>query len=354
MGGECWSFIADSVKHDDSLVIGKFSSIEGIVEIGKNVKIGNNVTISSTKSRIKIEDGVEISKGCTIMPDDFNDKGGLEIVIGEGAKLKRNVSVEGDVVIGPKCYLGIGTVIGKHCKLGEECQFRQYVTVAKYTVMGNRNIVYPFADIGSAPQGQYYEDKGTSVVIGDDNLIRELSVINRGSEKGGGVTRIGDKNKIYSQTHIAHDCTLGNNIEFVSISALAGHVTVCDHVRISGLAGIAQWLRIGEYAFIGGGSVITKNVPPYASVFGNPAQLKTVNKERMKRLQDDYRPLLKAVREAYNGVLWNPDVADGDLVARLKELGTEPAMLIAGFIESLSDKQRQNIYRGIKHGNQSS
>lgn len=316
--------------------LGYGSIVRGYVRIGENVTIGNGTYIVSNNSIVSIGDNSEIGDLNVIKEGDDDERNKrLNIVIGRNVKTKSRVSLENAVCVGNDVYIGTGCVLGRNIKVGDGCKLNQNVNLAKNTTIGKNNTIYECA-IGSAPQGAQYEAEG-EVIIGDNNTFREFLVMNRGSEKGGGKTVVGNNNNVFSQVHIAHDCRIGDNNEIVTMAGLAGHVVVGNHVRISGLVGVAQFLHIGDYSFIAGASGVTRNVPPYAVVSGNPAVLKTVNKERLRRISDSEKEcerILEQVRKAYE-IIEDRSIPDIHLAERLRGLETEPADVIARFSDSL-------------------
>lgn len=177
-------------------------------------------------------------------------------IIEEGAKLGDGVK------IGPYC------VIGKDVEIGDGCELMSHVVVTGYTRMGARNRVFPFSSIGQIPQDLKFHGEASRVEIGDDNQIRENVTINAGTEGGGMLTKIGDRNLLMAYVHIAHDCILGDENVLANCATLAGHVIVDNQAIIGGMTAVQQFVRIGRLAMIGGMSGITKDVAPYCLVAG--------------------------------------------------------------------------------------
>lgn len=203
-----------------------------------------------------------------------------------------------NVTIGPFCCIGPDVVIGDGCSL------QSHIVITGRTKLGANNRIFPFASIGQIPQDLKYNDEPSQTIIGDDNQIRESVTINAGTEGGGMVTRIGDRNLLMAYTHIAHDCLLGNQIVLANCATLAGHVEVADQAIIGGLSAIQQFVRIGRLAMIGGMSGVTKDVPPFCLLAGgyrsglsglNIVGLKRqgFTLERVGRLKEVYRLLLQ-------------------------------------------------------------
>jgi UDP-N-acetylglucosamine acyltransferase len=192
-------------------------------------------------------------------------------IIEEGAKIGENVK------IGPFC------VIGKHVKIGDGTELKSHVVIDGYTTIGKNNIIYPFASIGTAPQGLKFKGEASEVIIGDRNTIREYVTINPGTKDGTMITKVGNGCLLMIGTHIAHDCQVGNHCIFANNATLAGHVIVGDYAVIGGLSAVHQFVRIGKHAMIGGMSGVEHDVIPYGTVKGSRASLAGLNLVGMKR-----------------------------------------------------------------------
>lgn len=207
-------------------------------------------------------------------------------VIDPSARIADDVSIGPFSIIGPDVEIDSGTSIGPH------------VVINGPTRIGRDNRIFQFSSIGEIPQDKKYHGESSRLEIGDRNTIREFVTINRGTEDGGGVTRIGDDNWMMAYIHIAHDCLVGNNTIFANGASLAGHVEIDDYVILGGFTLVHQFTKIGSGAFCGMGSAIGKDIPPYVMVSGNPASPYGINSEGLKRRQFD-RAAIKAVKDAY-------------------------------------------------------
>lgn len=164
--------------------------------------------------------------------------------------------------------IGPGCVIGENVSIGAGTTFESNVFVGGWTDIGAGNRFSSFSSIGTEPQDVGYKDEETHVRIGDWNIFREFVTVNRGTVKGGGLTKIGDDGYFMAYVHIAHDCQVGNRVILINAATLGGHVEVGDGVMMSAFSAVHQFSRIGQSAFIGGFSVITKDVVPYCKVAG--------------------------------------------------------------------------------------
>ena len=138
-------------------------------------------------------------------------------------------------------------------ELGENCELISHVVIHGPTRIGNNNRIFPFAALGTEPQDISYRGEPTRLEIGDDNVIREYVTINRGTNKGGGTTRIGSHILIMAYTHVGHDCQIGDHAMLVNAATLAGHVTVEEYAVVGALCPVHQFVRIGAHSYIGGG-----------------------------------------------------------------------------------------------------
>ena len=203
------------------------------------------------------------------------------------ARIGAGVEIGPFTVIGPEVEIGDGTRIGPHCSLHGP------------TKIGRDNRIHGHAAIGGDPQDKKFAGERTTLEIGDGNVIREFVTINRGTGTGGGITRVGDRNWFLAYVHIAHDCRVGNDCVFSNNATLAGHVDVGNQVILSGFAGVHQFCRIGDHAFIGMGAFVNGDVPPFLMVaqedYGRP---RGINSEGLKRRGFDAERVA-AIKRAY-------------------------------------------------------
>lgn len=185
--------------------------------------------------------------------------------------------------IGYDCYIGPFCIVGADVELGPGVRLDSHVVVDGRTKIGDETHIFPFVSIGLGPQDLKYAGEPTSTEIGKRNHIREFVTIHRGTEGGGGVTRIGDGNLLMAQAHVAHDCQVGNEVIMANAATLAGHVEVADRASIGAYSGVHQFCRVGLEAFIGGYSVVVKDAMPYATIQGNHAKCYGLNRVGAKR-----------------------------------------------------------------------
>jgi len=179
-------------------------------------------------------------------------------VIHPTAIVSAEAELGSDVSIGPYCRIGC------RVKIGNGCRFESHVVVEGPTTIGDDNQFYPFGTIGLPPQDLKFKGEETFLAIGDHNVFREYVNINRGTKGGGRCTRIGDHNFLMAYVHIGHDSQIGNHIIMANAATLAGHVTIEDHATVGAFSGVHQFCRVGTHGYVGGYSVVTKDVLPYS------------------------------------------------------------------------------------------
>ncbi len=243
-------------------------------------------------------------------------------IIAPGAKVHASCKV------GPYC------VIGADVELGENCRLISHVTIEGPTKIGSNNSFFPFAAIGMAPQDVTYKGEPTRLEIGDHNEIRECVTINRGTVKGGGLTKIGSHLLIMAYTHIGHDCVIGDHVMLVNGATLGGHVTVEEWAVVGALCPVHQFVRIGAHSYIGGGTTITQDVLPFSMTSASREthaylmnkvglQRRGFSKERITKIHHAYKILLASklnTTQALERLKSEPDRSeDVDMLIRFIE-----------------------------------
>jgi UDP-N-acetylglucosamine acyltransferase len=241
-------------------------------------------------------------------------------IVAPGARLHPSVEVGPYAVIGPQVEIGAGTVVGPHA------------VIEGRTRLGQRNRVFQFASVGAQPQDLKYAGEDSALEIGDENLIREFTTLHKGTTGGGGVTRIGNRNLFMAYAHVAHDCQVGGGCVFANSATLGGHVEVGDHVILGGLAAVHQFTRLGQHAFIAGGSMVVMDVPPFCTAQGDRAELAGVNSIGLAR-HGFSEEQISRVKEAYR-ILFRSKLPLEDAVERLRtELGDQiEIQVLLGFV----------------------
>ena len=239
--------------------------------------------------------------------------------------------------IGNNVTIGPFSIVGPHVEIGDNTWVGPHVVINGPTRIGKQNRIFQFSSIGEIPQDKKFHGENSTLEIGDRNTIREYVTINRGTEDGGGVTRIGNDNWLMAYIHIAHDCMVGDNTIFANAASLAGHVRVEDYAILGGFTLVHQFCAIGAYAFCGMGSAISKDVPPYVMVNGSPAHPHGLNMEGLKRRKLD-KATMSALREAYK-IVYRSGLTTQEAKLQLKELA-ELHNEVGRILEFLNQSQR--------------
>ncbi|MEW6127706.1 MAG: acyl-ACP--UDP-N-acetylglucosamine O-acyltransferase [Acidobacteriota bacterium] len=242
-------------------------------------------------------------------------------------------------IISAKAELGANVTIGAYSIIGDDVKLADDVEVASHVVIegpsefGRGNIFFPFVSAGQAPHDLKFKGEKSLLRVGERNVFREFSTIHRGTEVGGGLTSIGSDNLFMAQSHVAHDCHIGNHVIFANAATLAGHVLVEDYATIGAFSGVHQFCRVGKYAFIGASSAVVKDALPYARTVGNHAKCygaNTIGLERKGFSKDQIKIISRAFRLLLNSKLNTTQALD----AIKAELGAHPEIqYLVQFIE---------------------
>lgn len=210
-------------------------------------------------------------------------------VIEEGAILGANVSV------GPFAY------IGSKVKIGDNTTVASHAVIEGNTTIGKNNRIFSHSAVGTIPQDLKFDGENVQLIIGDNNTIREFTLLNPGTKGGGSVTTIGNGNLLMGYVHLGHDVIIGNNCILANGATLAGHVELGNHVVIGGLTPVHQFVHIGDYAMIGGASALAQDIPPFCLAEGNRASLRGLNLAGLRRKmeREDINELKIAYRELF-------------------------------------------------------
>jgi UDP-N-acetylglucosamine acyltransferase len=227
-------------------------------------------------------------------------------IIEDGAR------VGSDVRIGPYC------VVGAEVMLGDGVELTSHVVVAGRTSIGARTRIFPFASIGHQPQDLKYKGEPSTLAVGSDCLIREGVTMNPGTEGGGMQTVVGNRCAFLANSHVGHDCKVGDSVILSNNVMLAGHVTVGPHAILGGGAAVIQFSRVGAHAFLGGMSGLENDLIPYGMALGNRAHLSGLNIVGLQRRgfsRDDIHSLRRAYRALF--------AEEGTLMERLEDVEQE-------------------------------
>ena len=201
----------------------------------------------------------------------------MATLIADTACIDPRADLGDDVEVGPYC------VVGPDVRIGRGTRLIAHACIQGTTVLGEENVVHPFAVIGGEPQDVSFRGTQTCLVIGDRNVIREGVTIHRGSEKEEGVTRIGSHNLLMVNVHVAHDCMIDDRVIIANNTILGGHGHVESYVTISGGVGIHPFVSIGSYSYVGALSRIYHDVPRFMIIDGNPSKVRCINVVGLRR-----------------------------------------------------------------------
>lgn len=224
--------------------------------------------------------------------------------VAAGAELGEGVTVEPYAVIGPHVRVGDGSSIGPHA------------VVTGHTTLGRNCRVFQFASVGAAPQDLKYRGEPSRLEMGDGNIVREFASLNPGTAAGGMVTRIGNGCLFMVSSHVAHDCRVGDQVILANGAALGGHVEADDHAIVGGLAGVHQYVRIGESALCAAGAMVSMDVPPFCTVAGDRARLHGLNLVGLRR-RGFATATIVALKRAYR-LLFHAAATRRDALARTR------------------------------------
>jgi UDP-N-acetylglucosamine acyltransferase len=257
-------------------------------------------------------------------------------VVADGAELGEGV------VVGPYCVIGPRVVLGSGCRL------HSHVIIDGDTHLGEESVVYPHAVIGTTPQDKKLGDgEITSTLrIGSHNQIREFVTIHGGTEFGDGTTAIGSHNMLLVGCHIGHDATVGDGVIVTNGAMAAGHTTIEDHAILGAMVGVHQFARVGKYAMIGAGAMLSKDAPPFALVQGDRARLISVNAVGLKRAGFENSAIVD-IKRAYRKLFWR----GGTLSERLASVTDLAAAdtLVRDIVEFIEHSKRGLVMPRGRH-----
>lgn len=240
-------------------------------------------------------------------------------------------------IISPRAKLATGVRVGPYSviedevTIGEGCEINAHAVIKRYTSLGRRNRVFEHAVLGGEPQDVKFRNEPSSLVIGDDNLIREHATLHRASGEGC-ETRVGSRNFLMIGVHVAHNCAIGDDNIFANGAALAGHIQVEDHVFLSNNVGGHQFVRFGRYAMVGGKSKIVQDVLPFFTTDGNPARVRGLNSVGLRRAGFDLASR-QALKSAYQ-LLFRRALKLEDALAEMAQLNDPNVEHLINFIRA--------------------
>ena len=239
--------------------------------------------------------------------------------------------------IADDCEIGAYTIVGADVSLDSGTTIGPHVVIKGPTRIGKNNRIFQFASVGDDPQDLKYSGERTELCIGDGNTIREFTTINRGTQGGGGITRIGNYNLFMAYIHVAHDCHLGDYIVMANGASLAGHVSVGDYAILAGFACVHQFCEVGEHAFLGLNSVANRDIAPFTLAVGNYAEGKGINKNGLRR-RDFSEAAIQALHRAYKGLIRAHGEREMAIAALAEDISAYPE--VARLVEFVQSSER--------------
>ena len=229
--------------------------------------------------------------------------------------------------LGDNVEIGAYSIIGPNVKISNNTKIHSHVNITGNTSIGTGNEIFPFSSIGTPPQDLKYKGEKNSLIIGDNNKFREYVNINPGTEQGGGVTKIGNNNLFMVYCHVAHDCTVSNNIVLANNVQVGGHVSIQNNAIIGGSCAVHQFSRIGESSMIGGMTGVLSDVIPFGLSLGNRNSLAGLNliglrrakvsNENIKIIQEAYNVIFKSANFRSNIENLNSDIKKNQFVSKI-------------------------------------
>ncbi len=265
-----------------------------------------------------------------------------------GVKIHPSAIISAKAQLGTNVEIGPYSIIGDDVVIGDNSQVMHHAVVDHATTIGKDCQIFPFSSVGTDPQDITFKGEETFVEVGDHNIIREYTTINRGTAKGGAYTRIGNHNYFMMYSHIAHDCIIGNYTTFVNGATLAGHVEIEDHAVIGAFSSVHQFVRVGRNAYIGGYTIVLQDVLPFAKISQARDEYNFYGPNSIGMMRNGIsREFITNIKHIFD-VLVKQNLNTTQAVEKLKEeyKDMEEAAIIAEFI----GKTKRGILKNFKSG----
>ena len=246
-------------------------------------------------------------------------------------------SIDPSAQLGKGVSVGPFTVIGPDVVIGDGCKIESHAVIKGPTVIGKNNHIFQYATVGEATPDLKYKGEPTTLVIGDNNVIREGATLHRGTVQDRGETTVGNNNLLMAYVHIGHDSVVGNHCILVNNASLAGHVIVDDYAILSGYVLVHQFCTIGAYAFIGMGSGVGKDIAAYTMTIGSPAENRGLNLEGLRR-KGFSKDAIKAIKQAHK-IVYREGLTIEQAMPKVAEIA-EQTPEVAVFYDSIKRSTR--------------
>lgn len=239
--------------------------------------------------------------------------------------------------IADEVEVGAYAVIGPEVEIASGCEIGHHVNIERDTKIGQGTRIWPMASLGTDPQDLKYQGERSYLEIGADVKIREFVTVNRGTDEGGGTTRVGDECLLMAYSHVAHDCQLGRRVIMANSVNLAGHVTIEDFASLGGMVAVHQFVSIGAYCFVGGLSGVAQDLPPYTLCEGARAKTHGLNSIGLKRAGFE-NETIEAIKKAYRIIFRNTTPLKKAIAQAREEAPDLPE--VRRFLEFIEASQR--------------
>lgn len=245
--------------------------------------------------------------------------------------------VDSSARIAEDVEVGAYTVIGPEVEIASGCMIDHHVNIERDTKIGPGTRIWPMASLGTDAQDLKYQGERSYLEIGANVKIREFATVNRGTDEGGGVTRVGDECLLMAYSHVAHDCQLGRRVIMANSVNLAGHVTIEDFASLGGMVAVHQFVRIGAHCFVGGLSGVAQDLPPFTLCEGSRAKTHGLNSIGLKRAGFS-NETIEAVKKAYRTIFRNTTPLKKAIAQAREEAPDLPE--VKHFLEFIEASQR--------------
>jgi UDP-N-acetylglucosamine acyltransferase len=235
--------------------------------------------------------------------------------IDASARIDPSAQIDDGVTIGP------WSIVGPNVSIGADTMVDSHVVIRSNTKIGKGNRFFQFSSIGEDPADKKFAGEETWLEIGDNNIFREGVTLHRGTEVGGGYTRVGSNNLMMPYVHVAHDCIVGSNTVFANNAGISGHVEVDNWAILGGYAGVNQFIKVGAHAMVGGMTHIDHDVPAFVIVSGQPAAVRSVNAIGLERRGFE-KQAVKMIRKAFK-ILYKRQLSIAEAIDQISELEAE-------------------------------